>query len=79
MVSKWSWSRYVVGSRYHGVMSVRWRTDHVGYDGDFLYARFAVDQWQSPEQFLAALDGYLGIVRAEMVREFDRLASSREA
>lgn len=54
-------------------MSARWVTDHVGYDGDFFYARFAVDQWQTPEEFEKALDGYLSIVREQMVREFARL------
>lgn len=59
-------------------MSVNWTSDHVGYDGDFLYARFAVDQWQAPEQFEKALNGYLAIVRAQMLAEFNRLRADEE-
>lgn len=54
-------------------MSIRWAQDHVGYDGDFLYGHFAVDQWQTRENFEKALDGYIVMVRRDMLREFDRL------
>jgi hypothetical protein len=55
-------------------MSVFWKTEHFGYDGDYLHGHVQVNYWQDRAKVEAEIDEQLAAIRAAMLAERPRLA-----
>lgn len=55
-------------------MSIFWKTDHFGYDGDFMHGHIKVNYWQDLEKVEAEIDRQLAEIRAAMRAEWARLS-----
>jgi hypothetical protein len=59
-------------------MSVFWKTDHFGYDGDFAHGLVKVNYWQDQDKYEAEIDRQLAEVRAAMLAERPRLVGDTD-
>jgi hypothetical protein len=57
-------------------VSVRWQTDHFGYDGDFVHGHVVVNYWQDKASMLAAIDAQAAQIRAAAESEWARLTGA---
>jgi hypothetical protein len=60
-------------------MSIFWKTDWAGSDGDAIYGRLRVNQWQNRESFEHALDLEIARCRADMLTEFEHMQAEDDA
>lgn len=59
-------------------MSVFWKTDHFGYDGDFLHGHIRVNYWQDRKKVEAEIDRQLAEIRAAMRAGFEELRKEED-
>lgn len=59
-------------------MSVFWKTDRFGYDGDFMHGRIRVNYWQDREKVEAEIDRQWAEIRAAVLDEYTHLTEPDE-
>lgn len=59
-------------------MSIFWKTDHFGYDGDQMHGNITVNYWQGQESVEAELDEQIAMIRKAMLDEYPRLSAHED-
>jgi hypothetical protein len=57
-------------------MSVFWKSEHFGYDGDFVLGHIKVNYWQDREKVEAEVDRQFAEIRAAVLAEWPRLTGA---
>jgi hypothetical protein len=57
-------------------MSVFWKTDHFGYDGDSVHGHVKVNYWQEREKVADEMDRQYAEIRRAALDEHDRLTGT---
>lgn len=57
-------------------MSVYWKTDHYGYDGDFVHGHVKVNYWQDREKVAAEIDTQMAEIREAALADWARLTGA---
>lgn len=59
-------------------MSVFWKSEHFGYDGDFIHGHIKVNYWQDCENVEAEIDRQFAEFREAALAEHDRLSGAND-
>lgn len=59
-------------------VTIEWKTDRYGYDGDFMYGNVQVNYWHEPKRVEAELDEQLSEIRQAILAEYQRLRPDGE-
>lgn len=59
-------------------MSVFWKTEHYGYDGDFVHGHIKVNYWQDREAVAREIDRQFAEIREAALTDWARLSGAEE-